>query len=456
MTITRMFGVFAVAAALAGCSTVQKAESLNPFHGKKASRAANEANRISIVVADEQLKVADTLKGQDFYLPPPAAMAEWPLPGGTPEQSVENVDAAPQFAVAWRSHFGAASSRQKHVTAPPIMAQGRIYVMDGEAGVSARDARTGAQIWRVNIMPKSKRDSEGFGGGLAYADGKIYASSGFREVVQLDAATGAIGWRTRTEAPVHAAPTVAEGRVIVVDVNDEMLTFLTTTGQQDWTYQGLTEPARILAASSPAVTSDTVIGSFASGELVALRSSNGNELWTASLSRASRTNALSEIRDIAGRPVIYRSDVFAVSHSDVMAATDLRTGVPRWTLPISAVTSPLAAGDVVYVVDQTGKVMCISRESGQLYWIHELNGPEAAGRKGKRSKKAARTFWSSPVLASGRLVMVSSKGDAVALDAKTGVLQKTLKLGSDALIGPIAVGGMIYVASDGAELIAIR
>ena len=72
-------------------------------------------------------------------------------------------------------------------------------------------------------MPRSKRNHEAWGGGLAYADGKIYVSSGFREVVQLDARTGGMGWRTRTDAPVHAAPTVADGRVFVVDVNDELL-----------------------------------------------------------------------------------------------------------------------------------------------------------------------------------------------------------------------------------------
>ena len=457
MTTLRTFGVLAVAAALAGCSTVEKAESINPFHGsKKTHSAANEANRISIVAADEELKVSDALRGQDFYLPPPAPMTAWPLPGGTPEQSVENVAAAPDFSVAWRQKFGAGSSRKAHVTAPPIVADGRVYVMDGDAEVSAHDARTGAQVWRVNIMPKSKRDREGFGGGLAFADGKIYASSGFREVVQLDAATGAIGWRARSDAPLHAAPTVANGHVFVVDVNDQLLSFLTADGRPDWTYQALTEPARILASSSPAVSGDTLVASFASGELAALRTGNGTELWTASLSRASRTNALSEIRDIAGRPVIYRSDVFAVSHSDVMAATDMRSGVPRWTLPISAVTTPWPAGDVVYVVDQQGRVFCISRDNGQIYWMRELNAPAQPVKKGKKPKKTKRVYWSSPVVASNRLVILSSRGDAVALDAKTGAVQKTIKLGSDALIGPIAVGGMIYVASDGAELIAIR
>jgi EAL domain-containing protein (putative c-di-GMP-specific phosphodiesterase class I) len=111
-----------------------------------------------------------------------------------------------------------------------------------------------------------------------------------------------------------------------VAIDNTLMTFDAATGAVGWTYQALSESARILAASSPAVSGDTVVASFGSGELVALRAANGNDLWSEALSRASRTNALSEIRDIPGRPVIYKGDVFAVSHSGVFAATDLRTG----------------------------------------------------------------------------------------------------------------------------------
>ncbi|HZL00395.1 MAG TPA: PQQ-binding-like beta-propeller repeat protein [Caulobacteraceae bacterium] len=438
----------AIAIAVAGCSTVSKIGGASPFHHKKHASTASKGTRIPIIALNDQLTVSDALKGQDFLLPPPTPNAEWPLPGDTPGQSVEHVDAAPAFVVAWRRGFGAPSSKRRHITATPISAGGRIFLMDGGAGVSAHDARTGARIWRTDIEPKSKRDHEGWGGGLAYADGRVYASSGFREVVALDAATGAIVWRTRTEAPVHAAPTVFGGRVFVADVNDELLAFEAPTGVQAWTYQALTEPARILAASSPAVDNDTVVTSFASGELVAVRASNGNELWNANLSRVSRTNALSEIRDIAGRPVIYKSDVYAVSHSDVLSAIDLRTGLPRWTLPVSAVTTPWVAGDVVYVVDQAGEVICVSRESGQVYWIRDLN----AGVK----KKKLRAYWSTPILASNRLITVSSKGVATAINPKTGVVETTLRLGAPALISPIAVGGLVYVVTDNAQLVAIR
>jgi outer membrane protein assembly factor BamB len=437
--------------AVGGCSTIR-----NPFH--RASPVTTEAGqRISLLELNEQLKVSETLKGQDFFLPPPQPQAEWPLPGGSPEQSVEHVEAAPDFQIAWRRSFGLKSGRRADVMAPPIVADGKIFVMDAAATLSAHDARTGAELWRDNLRPKVKKgDREGFGGGIAYDGGKLYVSSGFRLVAEVDAQTGAVGWVARTDAPIHDAPTIAGGRIYVVDVDDELLTFNAATGAPDWTYQALTEPARMLVASSPAVSNDTIVASFASGELVALRSDNGTELWNQPLSHTTRTNALSEIRDIAGRPVIYKGDVFAVSHADVMAVTDLRTGAVRWQLPVSATTSPWPAGDVVYVVDQSGEVICAARDSGQLYWITDLNAPAPAAKRGKKPSKRVRAAWSGPILASNRLITVSDKGEALALNPKTGAIEKRLKLGDDSLLNPIAANGLIYIATQKADLIAIR
>jgi outer membrane protein assembly factor BamB len=441
-----------------GCSTISK---INPFKGKDAQEVATEGDRISIIAADKKLEPAEALKNVDFALPPPEAMADWPLPGGTPEQRVGNVTAAPGLAIAWRKSIGMASKGGELVTAPPVAAGGRVFTMDAQAEVSAHDAQTGAGIWRVNMRPNdNKRDREGFGGGLAYAGGKLYVTSGFRLVAQIDPATGRVGWRTRTEQPIHGAPTVFGGRVMAVALDNTLLTFDAATGAPGWTYQALSESARILSSSSPAVSGDTVVASFGSGELVALRTANGNDLWNVALSQASRTSALSEIRDIAGRPVIYNGDVFAVSHSGVFAATDLRTGQARWTLPVVGITSPLPAGDVVYVVATDGKLICAARETGQIYWIHDLNAGYVPKKKGGFWGIGATTvpkpLWSNPILVSSRLVLVSSAGQLAALNAKTGAVERKVELGAAALIGPIVAGNMIYVVTDNAQLIALR
>jgi len=454
-----------VALGASGCATVQR---LNPFKGKESKEVAAEGERISIISADQKLEPAEALKGVDFFLPNPTVQAEWPLPGGSAEQSVENVDAAPNLSIAWRRSVGSGSKGAEHVMGPPVAAAGKVFTMDGAAVVTAHDARTGAEVWKTNIRPGDKRDREAGGGGVAFANGKVYATSGFRVVAQLDAATGALGWRTRTEQPIHGAPNVAGGRLYAVALDNTLLTFDAATGAPGWTYQALSESARILAASSPAVSGDTVVASFGSGELVALKSSNGNDLWNEALSRASRTSALSEIRDIPGRPVIYQGDVFAVSHSGVFAATDLRSGEARWSLPVVGITSPWPAGDVVYVVSKDGLVICAARESGQIYWTRDLNAgvklkrAKSGGRfswmrmPGLPGKKVLKPIWSTPLMANNRLILVGTTGELVALNAKTGEIQRRVNIGAPALLGPIAAGDTIYVLTDTAQLIALR
>ena len=444
---------------LGGCSTISR---FNPFKGKGPPPETAEGERISIVADDQKLEPAEALKGVDFAIPPAQPVADWPLPGANPQQLAPNADAPSGFSIAWRRGFGQGSKEGSQVTAPPVEAAGKVFVMDGVAQVSAIDAQTGQQVWRTSIRPNdNRRDREGCCGGVAFADGKVYATSGFREVVQLDAATGRIAWRTRTEEPIHGAPTVAGGRVYAVALDNTLMTFDAASGQAGWTYQALSEPARILRASSPAVEGDTVVAAFGSGELVALRAANGNDLWNAALSRASRTSALSEIRDIAGRPVIYNGDVFAVSHSGVFAATDLRTGQPRWTLPVVGITTPLPASDVVYVVARDGRLICVARESGQVYWMKDLNAGVVVKKKrgwffGLFSRTPQKPVWTGPILVNGKLVIGGSNGQIIQVNAKTGDVERRIEVGAPVLINPIVAGGTIYAVADNAQLIALR
>ena len=288
----------------------------------------------------------------------------------------------------------------------------------------------------------------------------MFVTSGYRSISALDAKTGKVIWQVKTDNPIHSAPNVADGRVFAVTIDDQLLAFDTDKGQQVWNYQAIIEPARILSASSPAISGGTIVTGFASGELIAHLAANGTDVWTQALSQSNRNNALSEIRDIAGRPVIYRGDVFAVSHSGLFSVISLTSGAARWTLPVSSQNSPWPVGDVVYIISETGQLICAARESGQVYWEQDLNAapPVTTTRRGKvrKVKKPKNAYWSGPVLASNQLIVVSSNGDLQARAPKTGVLVRTLKLGAPAMQPPIAAGDMLYQVTEKAELIAIR
>jgi outer membrane protein assembly factor BamB len=460
-----------IAVALAGCSTVRGVLPFGLGQDKEPQATASEGQRISVLEFEQALVPSAALSGRDFFIPGPQAAIAWTQPGGTAENAVEHVIAAPDFTVAWRRGVGSGSSRTRQIMSPVVADNGRVFVLDGESTVSALDAGTGAQAWRTSIKPAedSRRTGflgmggpsggGGFGGGVAVGSGKVFVSSGYRTVTAIDQASGAVIWTTPVDVPIHGAPTVSGSRVFVVDVENQIQAFDTATGRQDWSYRGIPEPARLLRASSPAVTGDTVIAPFSSGEVVALRASTGQAVWQQVLSRTSRTSALSEIRDIAGRPVISRGVVYAVSHSGVLSAMDIRSGQPKWApLPIAGVNAPLPVGDVIYVVSKEGELTVINRETGQIYWTRDLNAGRVRQEGGMFGffDRTVRPIWSGPLMASNRLVLTNSDGELVAFDPKTGTQTASLRLGAPIYIAPAAYNGALYVLTDKGDLVSIR
>ena len=462
-----------VALSVTACGTVRRVLPFGLGGPAEPTATASEGTRVSVLEFEQALTPSAALSGRDFFLPGPVAATAWPLPGGNTGNNVEHVIAAPAFTVAWRRDIGAGSANSRQVMAPVVADNGRVFVMDGEAQVSAVDANTGAIVWQVDVK-RAEREagrslfgiglggggtgSGGFGGGVAVGSGRVYVASGYRSMTALDAATGAVIWTQTVDSPIHGAPTVSGNRVYVVDVDNQIIAFNTANGQQDWSYRGIVEPARILRASSPAVSGDTVIAPFSSGEVVALRAANGQPVWSEVLSRTSRTSALSEIRDIAGRPVISRGFVYAVSHSGVMQAMDIRSGQAKWSLPVAGVNAPLPAGDVVYVVSKSGELTLVNRETGAVYWTRDLNEGLVRQEGGLFGffDRTVRPEWSGPVLASNRLVLVNSDGNLVGFDPKTGLQTASVNVGGAAYIAPAAYNGALYVLTDKGQLVSIR
>ena len=123
---------------------------------------AGEGQRISIIPPDQLLEPAAALKGVDFFLPPAGDDRGLAAARRHARNSASgNVDAAPDLSVAWRKSIGQGAKRGRYVTAPPIAADGKVFVMDGDGrGRRPIDARTGAQVWRTGDQSAgdNKRD----------------------------------------------------------------------------------------------------------------------------------------------------------------------------------------------------------------------------------------------------------------------------------------------------------
>jgi len=422
--------------------------------------------RVSLLNSEEALQIDPTIAATRVVLPAPFRNPDWQQPGGYPSNALYHLEAPGPLRQVWSTDAGKGTDDDSMLTAAPVVAAGRIYVLDAEAHVRVFRIADGRPVWDKRLAPKNGTDMptlwgllgkpntikppSGMGGGVAFDAGRIFVTSGFGVLYAMDAATGKEVWRRDLGLPILNAPTVKDGRIFVSTHDNHFYAIAENDGRVLWDYQAITEPASMLSSTSAAVAGEFVLAPFTSGELIAFRVENGQQAWADILSRSGNVTQLSEIDSIAGRPVIDRDMAFATSQSGVTVGINLATGDRAWVKNIGGIETPWVAGDYVYVVDNEARVVCLTRKEGKVRWVHQLPGflnPE---------KKRYPIVWGGPVLVSNRLVLVSSDGYAETLSPYDGRLLGRTDIPDGAYIAPIVANGTLYIYTNAAELVALR
>ncbi|CAN5534793.1 hypothetical protein BH10PSE7_BH10PSE7_03230 [soil metagenome] len=382
----------------------------------------------------------DTAQSTDPIVLPAAQTNEgWMQPGGSATNSLGNLSLGPNLSRIWSSDVGTGSGDGGRVVASPIVAGGRIFVLDADLRVTAISANGGGQLWRSSLVPEGKKDN-GFGGGIASDGSRVYATTIFGEAIALDAASGGVVWRKTVGSPVRGAPTIADGNLYFTSSANSVFALRASDGSEIWKSEGIASQVAVLASTSPAVSRGFVVIPSTSGEVSAFSASSGAPSWTYNLASGDPIDSASAISSIAGRPVIEGGQVFAISNGGQMGAFALANGQREWARDISGSQTPWVAGDYVFVIAGGNTAMAVSRRTGAIRWKAQLPGK----------------LWAGPVLGGGRLLAVSSEGQLASISAQTGQVLNTTEVGEKFYIAPVIANGTIYLLSDSATLTALR
>lgn len=406
-------------------------------------------DRISVLLNQRSLSPDPKLANVQILLPAPEPNADWPQAGGFPNHAMQHMQASDTIQKAWSVDIGDGSDDEERLVASPVIADGRVFAIDSLSVVSAYDAGNGKRLWKRDLTPEE--DDEGhIAGGIAYDGGRIFISTGFAEAIALDAETGAEVWRQRISSPARAAPTVRGGRVFILTVDNKVFAINAKNGETLWTHSGAAESASLLGSASPAVSGGVIVVPFTNGDLVALRVDNGRQLWQDSLRAIKRTDVLSNLAHIRGRPVIDRGRVFAISHAGLMAAYDLRKGRRLWQKEIGGLESPWVVGDYIFLLTNDAEIAALSRDTGRTHWVRSLPRYEDP------EDQEDPIIWTGPILVSDRLIVAGSHGEAIAVSPYTGRILGSVELPDGVSVPPVVAGGSVYFLADDAELVAYR
>ncbi|MGV6801867.1 MAG: outer membrane protein assembly factor BamB family protein [bacterium] len=449
---------------LGACSSNPLSPVMERFqdNDKKEHNVAAEDQRVPVLALENELVPDPELANKPFNMPPAYINASWPQPGGEADHALHHLQAPLALRRQWSLKTGASSKKRSPVLAPPVIADNRLFVANAQAEILAVDAASGRKIWKARMTPdvsehhkfyqvwqRNKPEEIGFGGGVAYDGGRVFVTSGFGFIAALDAETGNLLWKSKTNAPVRNAPTAANGLVFAVTNTNEIVAFDQESGEEQWQYQSFEEQARFLSSTSPAVSEEVVVVPFSSGEVTALNIKNGRQLWSETIGRSSRINALSDLNDISGSPVIDRGIVYAVSHAGQMAAIEMRTGKVLWDQPISGLQTPWVVGDNVFVVSIENQLLSLDRETGKIIWVAQL--PKYKNEK----KKKKRILWTGPIMVGNNLMLTSSTGIIALISPETGEVSRSVRFDKDgSFIHPVVANEKVYILSRNGRLAA--
>ena len=430
----------AMVALLAGCGIIG---------GKKGGpKTPVVGNRVSILTNEQGVEVDPTLADVTVTLPDAVANDQWSQPGGGPSKAMGHLALSASPANAWTSSIEGSTPRAR-LASSPVIANGKLYVIDAGAHVIAFDAASGAKLWQTSL-PAEGSGRALFGGGVSIVDDKLYASTGVGDVAALNAATGAILWKKRPGGPLRGAPTLANGHVYVMGQDNQIFALNQSDGEVQWTDSGTLQVTGVFGVAAPAAAQGTVIAGYSSGELTAYRYENGRTLWGDALSRTSISTAVASLTDIDANPVIDRGRVFAIGQGGRMASYELVSGQRLWEINIAGISTPWVAGEWVFVVTSDAKLLCVARATGKIRWISQL-------RRWEKEKKKTRAIrWTGPVLAGGRLILVSTHGDLNYVDPATGNIQSAVDMDRSMSLSPVVANNMLYILADDGKLTALR
>jgi outer membrane protein assembly factor BamB len=440
-SLSRRAGLLAALALLPGCGA------LDSLFGERKTPLPGE--RRSVLRADPVLAADSGVDPRAVALPAPERIADWPMAGGPAHHGPGHGALAETARQIWRADAGSGSGARQRMTAGPIVAGGTVFAVDAFATVSAFTLDEGRRLWRTTTE-KEKESAVSLGGGAAFADGVLYVATGLAEVLALNPVDGSITWRSSLPAPARGAPTVSGGRVFVATLENQLIALSATNGDRQWAHRAAPVITMPLGLPAPAVEGETVVAGFGSGELTALRATDGRLIWAESLGVVGAAS-LSDLSGIVALPVIDRGRVYAVGVANTTLAIDLRSGRRLWERAFGGEAGVAAAGEWVFAVTRAGEALALGREDGRIRWVTELDPSPAEGR---RRGEPAR--FGQPILAGGRVLIPSSRGEVLALDPAGGAVAGRIPLSSGVTLPAALAQDTLVLLGDDGTLMAVR
>ena len=317
----------------------------------------------------------------------------------------------------------------------PVIKDDFIYTLDTEGLLTVLNRLSGELEWKREL-------DESVSGGLEVDSQRLYYATFQGELVCLDRYSGKQIWRRELTSEAISAPSSNGRSVAVQTIDGKLFSFETTEGIQRWRYDSVGPILSLRGTSSPLISKNFTITTFANGEMLAFDNNNGSTFWKASIGLPQGRTELERLVDADGKAVIDAERVYAASYQGRVVALNATTGSEVWSKPISSYGGVAVGFAHVFVANDEGEVLAFNKLKANEVWRNE-------------TLKYRRL--SSPTVVQNMVVVSDFEGYLHFMSQVNGEIVARKHPDSDGVMGEVlVVDDMVYVYARSGEIVAYR
>lgn len=256
----------------------------------------------------------------------------------------------------------------------PIADDNAVYAASRDGLVKAFSPATGKLLWSndfrddpINQLNRSAR----FSGGITLAVDTLIIGTENAQVLAFDSRTGVLKWLTKVSGEVVAKPVYGEGKIVVHTTRGDLIALDSETGEQLWTLSNKQPKLTLRGSAAPSVAQGGVVYGRADGFVAVALLATGQPLWQLPVARPYGATELDRIVDVDMQPVISNGVVYTLAYNGNLVAIELLSGKQIWSRKYAGFTDIALSGNTLFLSDYRGYIYAVDRNSGEELWGNE-------------------------------------------------------------------------------------
>lgn len=345
-----------------------------------SKKIAPKEGRISVISGEEVVKSSEKVR-----LDKAVSVSQWVTPNTNTRNKMPALSLS-KTTPDWKGKGGSGRSKNNLPMVTPVVMGDKIYTLDNESRLFARDTKEGKELWRTDLGTKTQ------GVGLTASKNLVIAVSENGIVKAFDT-KGKELWKKEFHVPFRNAPLLNGETIYLLSANNDLWVLNAKNGKEKWHYKTTAPLTLLQGMGRPALSNDILVVPFSSGEAVAFDANSGVLLWSQDLVGVKAFDAVAGLTQMSASPVIENGIVYLVGHGGKTMAVNLKTGESLWQVDRGGQTTPLISGNALFFVDNQNHLLALNKNSGKLFWEVALE----------------KAVWKGPYLIDEKLILFTDE-----------------------------------------------